>query len=624
MHVSRYSNYISGLNGLRAIAVTSVLIYHLGIDSLPGGFLGVDLFFVISGFLITTLLLEEVDKNGHISLRKFYLRRARRLLPALYLMLLGVFILSATVAQDIANQVVRDFLAVIGYGANWWFIFQSQSYFELVGRGNVLAHMWSLAVEEQFYLIWPTLFIGLIIIARRLSMSLRLVVGATSFLGLLLSTWNMWRIADFYSMPEAIDPTRIYFGTDTHAMSVLMGVLLAALWNPNQTRLVSKKSLLGINLLSLFSVIVCGFVMWNVTEYDASLYRGGFTLYAILFAVLVTISSIANTMLSKFCELKPLVWLGERSYGIYLWHYPIFLVTRPGLDFDSENAWVHAARIAVVLIIADVSYRFVETPIRGGAIGRWWANVKSLQREMGWFRSLIPTSNMARFFVLPVIVSSIMLTSAVHNAASANIGDQILQEAANNANVVVPEGDLSELFPVEATPEPTPSETSGEQKTPFGSVRGRDISWYGDSVSLWASAQIKSKFRGATIDAEKNRSPLTIMNRALADLKAKKLRRVVVLHLGTCGPMQESSLRSTLKALRKQDRVVVINTTARFKFVPANNRLLKRVHKDYPNVVLADWYKFSKGHKDWFVDGLHLSDKGKPIFVKFISQVMFS
>ncbi len=397
---------IGGLDGLRAIAVTAVVIYHLGIEWLPGGFLGVDLFFVISGFLITTLLLTEVGVRGRIDFKGFYLRRARRLLPALVLMLIGTAIVVSTIATDVAEQFLRDLPGAALYVSNWWALGQEQSYFELIGRGNVLAHLWSLAVEEQFYLLWPVMLGGICWVANRRGMSRRRLVLVVALGGAVASTlWMSW-LSVSRGMPIEADPTRVYFGTDTHAMSVLLGAALAAVWRPAHFRTVipagARTAVIGAGVVGL---AMTAWLFVTVTEYTPWLYRGGFLLAAAVFALVIAAATHPGAPVGRLLDVAPLRWVGERSYGIYLWHWPIFLVTRPGVDIPWEGPLVDVGRVALTLGVAALSYRYVEVPIRHGAIGKAIASMRERARTVGPVDAVVPRRR--------VTIATLLVTTAV-------------------------------------------------------------------------------------------------------------------------------------------------------------------------------------------------------------------
>ncbi len=613
---------ILGLDGLRAIAVAAVVVYHLGTGGLPGGFLGVDVFFVISGFLITTLLMKEVSRHGRVRVVRFYARRARRLLPALFAMLAGTAVLVATVARDSIDRFTSDVPAALLYVSNWWYIADDQSYFELIGRGNLLAHLWSLAVEEQFYLIWPgTLaLVCALAVARGRSRRRSLVAVALSLA--LASTVAMAVLSIARDYPLGADPTRVYFGTDTHAMSVLIGAALAGLWRPG----LAPAKLPGGARASLAAIgaallAVLGWFLVNVNEYTPWMYRGGFLVVAVLVAAIIATVTHPASLVGRLLDAPPLRWIGERSYGIYLWHWPIFLVLRPGIDIPWQGAWIEAGRLALVVLVAAASYRYIETPIRHGALGRWWSRV----RERGLTSAAILGGGATRRRSVAVFASAIVLVGVVTvsfslgaptNSALA-LGSVTAMSAEPEPNVVAPV-----VATASAGPDSVPSAPAVEPlpaKPDVSGLAASSVAIYGDSVALWAADVLKSQMPGVTVDAATNRSPANIMGAVAAAHRAGTLRPIVIMHMGTAGPVSAKALRASLDALTDRTRVVLVSSTARFAYVGPSNAVMRDVAKEYSNVVFADWKTKSKAHPEWFEDGLHLSSSGKPAFAEFLA-----
>jgi peptidoglycan/LPS O-acetylase OafA/YrhL/lysophospholipase L1-like esterase len=368
-HSSRLS-YLPGLDGLRALAVIAVLLYHADLPWIPGGFLGVEVFFVISGYLITTLLLVEWRAHGSIDLGRFWLRRARRLLPALFLVLAATLTFAVLFLPDEVAGLRSDALAATGYVTNWYLVISRQSYFEAVGRPSLLRHLWSLAIEAQFYLLWPLLFsIGML---RWRTRCIFVVVLAGAVLSAVLMA------AQFD--PNA-DPSRVYFGTDTRASGLLIGAALAYVWAPGRSG--PRPTRLPLDLIGVGALGALVFLNLRLDEFQPLLYQGGIALVAICTAALIAVVVHPHAhLVSALLGWKPLRWVGLRSYGIYLWHWPIFMLTRPQLDVPIDGVRLLIFRLALTGLLTELSYRFVETPIRAGVVGRSWRAL----REAGDFR----------------------------------------------------------------------------------------------------------------------------------------------------------------------------------------------------------------------------------------------
>jgi peptidoglycan/LPS O-acetylase OafA/YrhL len=359
--------YMPALDGMRAFAVAAVLLYHGQVAWAEGGFLGVDAFFVLSGFLITSLLVTEWTDTGTIALSAFWARRARRLLPALFLVLLGVALYAVLMAgSDELDNVRQDGLATLGYVANWRFIFSGQSYFDQFSLPSPLRHTWSLAIEEQFYLIWPLIVLGV--------MRWRRTLGALAIVTAGLLTASVVTMIVLYH--PGSDPSRVYYGTDTRAQSLLVGALVAlafAAFGPAK----SERTKRGLQIAGAMGA---AFTLWMWTqtyEGSASLYDGGGLLITAI-AVAAVIASVAQPdesgPLASFLSLPALIWVGRISYGLYLWHWPVYLVmteSRTGLS----DPFLLIARLAVTVGLSTASYYLVEQPIRHGAFPGWraWA-----------------------------------------------------------------------------------------------------------------------------------------------------------------------------------------------------------------------------------------------------------
>jgi peptidoglycan/LPS O-acetylase OafA/YrhL len=365
--------YLPGLDGLRAIAVLAVVAYHIGLSWAPGGLLGVGVFFTLSGYIITDLLLGQQARTGSLQLVDFWFRRARRLLPALFVML--VVVVSWVALLDRSQlAALRGMVASAAlYVSNWWLIAQHQSYFSRFGPPSSLGHLWSLAVEEQFYLVWPWLvLLGLRLYRgrRRASESYwGLAAGA-----LILAAASAIEMALLYH--PGYDPTRIYDGTDTRAFALLIGAALAFVWPSRKLRTsMSKASTWCLDAVGVVGLLVIAALIWRTTQYSAFLYQGGLVLLSVATALVVAAVAAPASRVGRVLGVGPLRWIGVRSYGIYLWHYPIIVLTTPANSTDSLGRG--ALQVAASIVVAALSWHFVEEPIRHGALERWWKGVRS-------------------------------------------------------------------------------------------------------------------------------------------------------------------------------------------------------------------------------------------------------
>jgi peptidoglycan/LPS O-acetylase OafA/YrhL/lysophospholipase L1-like esterase len=371
--------YLPGLDGLRALAVASVVAYHLDVGWAQGGLLGVGVFFTLSGYLITDLLLGQVETAGQLQLGDFWLRRARRLLPALFVML-TVVVAWVTLLDKTQLPAIRGAVAAsAGYVSNWWLIAQHSSYFAQFGPPSPLGHLWSLAVEEQFYLVWPwLLWLGLWWWRRRhpgagpgLPARARSRAAAVT---LLLATASAVTMALLYQ--PGYDPTRVYDGTDTRAFALLIGAALAFVWPSRQLRRPpSRVARCSLEAAGAAGLTVFAFLVWHTSQYSAFLYRGGMVLLSFATALMVAAAAVPASRFGRMMGWAPLRWLGVRSYGIYLWHFPIIVLTTP--LYARASLTRGALQVAATVGAAALSWRYIEEPIRRGGLSRWWAQLRS-------------------------------------------------------------------------------------------------------------------------------------------------------------------------------------------------------------------------------------------------------
>ena len=383
--------YEPSLDGIRAFSVIAVMLYHANIAWLPGGFLGVEVFFVVSGFLITSLLIEERESNHRINLKQFWIRRARRLLPAFFVMLCATSVCVAFYATDSAPDFRRDMLPSLGYFSNWWQIFAVDTPYFAASSLPVLRHLWSLAVEEQWYLIWPLLFtvvFGAKWMRPKISGAL-LIAGS----GTIMVTTALRFVEDNETRTNFL-----YLSTFTRSSGLLLGAAVALLWRPwrkTSTRFVLARSMVA-DALAIGSIAVIGYLMATVHVADARLYQGGLAATTIASAVIVAVVMRPNGLLMKrFFSHNLFAEIGRRSYGLYLWHWPIFVVAHARDSIDRL-----AIALAATIIINEFVYQYVEIPTRQGALGNWWRN----RPQLSAMHRRLP------IFVAAVVVASLGIT----------------------------------------------------------------------------------------------------------------------------------------------------------------------------------------------------------------------
>jgi peptidoglycan/LPS O-acetylase OafA/YrhL len=585
---------MAGLDGLRAIAVTAVLLFHADLAFAKGGYLGVDLFFVISGFLITGLLAGEQDAKGRIGLKDFYWRRAKRLLPAALAMIAASVLAAAAFAPDALPRLKGDALASLVYVTNWEMIAQSTSYFEAIGRPPLLQHLWSLAIEEQFYILWaPLMLLALPRLGRR---RLAVVAGA----GALISAAWMAKEANVLGWPGSGDPSRLYFGTDTHGFPLLIGAALGLLWQPSRSRIsanpATQEGIVILGLAALGGLIV---LFWALGEDTGWLYPYGFLLAAGLSAVLIFASTHRSGSFGAALDNRAMRWIGERSYGIYLWHWPVFMLTRPHSDLELGPEATFTLRIGLTLAIAALSYRYVEMPVREGAVERLIEALKARAAGLGREKAAACAA-----VLVAVAVVAILIVAPSHAVVPKDVQAALSTTPAKALKPVI-----------------VPVETAAPGQPPIQTYGGAELTAVGDSVLLGSSPLLKATLTGADVHATMGWQASDVLKQLQALAAAGQMRSVVLVHLGTNGYIGEDQLRGILTLLADRKEVILVNTHVPRRWMEANNALIDRVLPEFPNTVLVNWRDLSDGQPDYFVsDNVHLTDLGQRAFIAAIMR----
>jgi len=573
------STHIPAIDGLRAIAVISVVLYHLGISWIPGGFLGVDLFFVISGYVITRLILDSIESANGLDIKEFYAARVRRLFPGLVVLIIVTSIFTALFAPDAIRRFISDVPFVLTGTNNWYLVALNQDYFQAIGRPPLLQHTWSLAVEFQFYLIWPII---LLLVWRRFGKRVvrRAALAIATFSGTALFLFSLQ--ADNATAGRI---SHIYFGTDTHSLGLFLGSAIAVSWIPrNLTRNISQRAqdfIDGIGVLG-FIGLLCIFLFIDQT--NATLYQIAFPL-AGLFGC-ATIISVVHPA-SRFSPLlsnRVFLWIGQRSYGIYLWHWVIFQITRPGADLTGNLLALNVARVLVVLALADISLRAIEIPIRKGVVQNWFRGMKYRTKIM---------QKRQRIFVASVTAFTVAITGS--SVALAWQRDQsIIVE-------VKPELEL-------------PDTVFSENKTGL---------WVtGDSVILGIRNKLAMQTEIALINARVGRQ-IPELIKAVEEDKSKVGSSSVVLNVGNNNSVSREDMVKLMELLKDQPKVVVVNTSVPRTWRVGNNKIISEVVAGYPNAVLVDWASTAENHPEFFApDGVHLIEAGSDVYVASILEAL--
>ena len=609
--------YITGLDGIRAIAVIMVLAYHLKLALFKSGFLGVTVFFVLSGYLITGILISEVEEEGTIDLKNFWLRRIRRLVPAVMSMAVVIIFVSAVVNRIIFTKGCKDFLAsVLGFN-NWWQIFNKVSYFEAAGVTSPFTHCWSLAIETQFYLIYPLILLGIykLVKSRGEGRAKRglLFAGVTLLLAL-ISVILMIVLFD----PQQ-DASRVYYGTDTRAFSLLFGALLAILW---EYRMVPRRLSASVNMV-LGSVSFAVLLVMTIAINGSSnfWYRGGQFLGTILTVLMVYAVSGRKTWLSRFLSNPVLKWIGDRSYSIYLWHYPIILLISKGIK---ASWWITLIEIVLSVVLAELSYRFIETPIRHGIIGEYLNILRSRPKSRQEKKRQIQVARrslkvMAGTFVLTVSLILCMVFVPKKNALDT------LQKRETKAKET---GKMTEeqLAKQKANGSESDDTICTADLTDDEILEGLNLLLIGDSIAVDVTDDFYEMFPNSVSDTKIGR--ITSLGKQVLDsyIDEKKWEGEGVIFAS----LSNSPINGELEDIREKigKDMPLFLTTVRIPhetFEEESNSKIKKFVEENDHTYLIDWYAASEGHDEYFdADDTHLLPAGAKAYAKCIKEAVLA
>ena len=581
MATARGIRYIPAIDGLRGLAVVAVMLYHLGFTWIPGGFLGVDLFFVISGYVITRLLLDSIARSGGLDLRAFYKARIRRLFPPLIFMIIATSIYIGIWAPETMRRFVSDSpFSLLGV-MNWWLVFRHTDYFDSISRPPLLQHTWSLGVEAQFYLLWPLILLLTVrYLGKRKIPGAALLIAAVSGITLLVVSFKV-------DAASASQISHVYFGTDTHSIGLFLGAALAVSWIPqNLKEDVEKRAqdfIDGIGVVGFIGMIA---TFLFIDETDPTLYKLAFPLAGIFGCAIIT--SIVHPA-SRFAPLlssKIAVWIGERSYSIYLWHWVVFQLTRPAVDIEGSAWALTALRILIVFALADISLRFVELPIRSGLVEYWFKGMKyRTKRVQLRQKSLLGISI---FSILLII--SLVSTHAITNSdrAMATVKQELAQS---------PEISAAEVAPT--------------------SIHGLWVT--GDSVILGIRYELETRSHIELINARVGRQAPELIDVMLHD-KLNVVGSTVIFNLGNNNKLTEAQVAAVFDAAKDQPKIIVVNTAVPRGWRDENNLLIAK-YAELFGAQLIDWNAISMGHPEYFApDGVHLVPAGVRAYVDAISS----
>ncbi|REH78188.1 acyltransferase [Staphylococcus felis] len=572
--------YLPGLDGFRAIAVLAIIMFHLNPLWLPGGFLGVDTFFVISGYLITSLLLSEYTQKNHIDLVQFWLRRVKRLIPAVFFMITIVVIYTILFEPQIFFSVKKDAIAAIFYVSNWWYIFEDVDYFNQFAI-EPFKHLWSLAIEEQFYLFYPLILLICLKVFKKKTTFF--IILAVSLLSLILMIALSFTVVDH-------NYSRLYFGTDTRLQTLLLGSLLAFIWPPfNLSLNIPKKQNIWISLIGLFSIAGLILLFFFINNNDTWLYMGGFYLISVLTLLIIASSVLPSGIFAMVLGNKLFTYIGKRSYSMYLWHYPIIVFLHSHFVNGQIPFYVYIIDIVLILIMTEISYHFIENPIR----------------KHGFKAFSITPKRLMSFVRLSITTVLTLATVLFLLGAFDGIGEAHKEKKKETS-----------FTTHNQTSKSTQESKDNESKSTEAPAEDFDIEkaeplLIGDSVMVDIGDIFHEKVPNATIDGQVGRQLIDVPD--LVDSQYQSFNSKdsdVVLELGTNGDFTKEQLE-TLLARFKKANVYLVNVRVPREYESHVNALMAEAAKKHKNVHLIDWYSASEGHTDYFAyDGIHLEYEG--------------
>lgn len=582
MDDKRGIRHIPAVDGLRAVAVIAVMLYHLGFYWIPGGFLGVDLFFVISGYVITRLLLDSIQRSGGLDLRGFYAGRIRRLLPALVFMIFSTALFVGVWAPEAIKRFLSDLPYVLSGSMNWALVYRHQDYFASIGRPPLLQHTWSLAVESQFYIIWPLI---LLFVLKRFGKKVipAAALGIATFSGAALLLLS-FRLDD----ANAQSVSHVYFGTDAHSIGLFLGAALAVSWVPQNltTNIVQRAQnfIDGIGVVGFLGLISC---FLFIDESNPSLYRLAFPLAGIFGCAIIMSVVHPASRFAPVLTNPVFLWIGKRSYAIYLWHWIIFQVTRPTVDLTGQPWALYALRLLIVFALADISLRWVELPFRNDQVESWFRGMKYRTTKVRVRQQVA---------VLISVIALVIATSLVSVNAIAK-SDRI-QKALETS-----------LSQPETQPDISPSAIPGLWVT-------------GDSVILGIRYELAQTQPIDLINARVGRQAQELIAAIEHDI-SKVPNSPIVLNLGNNNRLAEAEVAKIFELIKNQPQIIVVNTAVPRGWRDENDALIAKYAQKYSQASVVDWRKISEGHPEYFApDGVHLVPEGINAYVSAILTLL--
>ena len=604
------SKYLPSIDSLRALAVLAVIIYHVDVNYLPGGFLGVDLFFVLSGYLISSLIIKEYKKTGSLNLYNFYIRRARRLLPAVYFMITVVLVVMVMFNGVLLKKSHLDAIFGYIYSSNWWYIFHKLDYFDSFGSQSPFKHLWSLAIEEQFYMIFPLLF--LLVNGKKKTKDGSYKLNR-NFLYVILGVILVSLIAHIILF-DINNISRIYFGTDTRAFSLLVGAVGAILYPIDKlnTKITPQENLV-YSVVSLISIAALITIMIYTSEYNTWLYRGGFLLVAILGIIIIISSGKQHTVMAKLLSFKPVVFIGKISYSLYLWHFPVLVLTTPVSEIGKPNIFFVVLRVILTFILAIISYALVETPIRKLGFKNYVSII---------YKKIVKKSKKTKKIVASIAtVVSILFVMGIFGKSVPYISTAFVKEMdSNKESQYVNKGENNQDNKQNQENKDNKENKDKKDDKQNEEKKYSSVIVMGDSLTVDIGEKFQELYPGAVIDGKIGRQLYVAIEEAKNYAQYNSENSAIIFQLGTNGPFTESQIEDLVKVFDKAD-IYFVNIKVPRAWEKTVNTALKEAKEKHSNITIIDWYTVANSGKDLFEpDRVHLNQTGIKEMITLIEK----
>ncbi|WP_028545539.1 acyltransferase family protein [Paenibacillus taiwanensis] len=586
--------YMPGIDGLRAISVLAVIAYHFELKWAQGGFQGVGVFFVLSGYLITDQLLMEWTVNKRILIWNFWMRRFRRLLPAMLNMLILVALWLVVTDPTRFLSLIGNFISSVFYVNNWFLIFHEVSYFESFGPVSPIGHLWSLSIEEQFYVIWPiALLIGIKLAPQRGKLVLSMLV---------LAFVSAITMALMYV--PGTDPSRVYYGTDTRAFAILIGAALAVCWPSwKLNKMISPAARVSLDMIGGLGLLMLLILIHRTNEYEDSLYQHGFLSLSLISAVIIAVLVHPGSLLGKIMGCRPLTWLGKHSYSLYIWHYPVIILMRPEAGNEGLEFTQLLLQLAIIVWLSILSYEFIEEPIRKRNFRAKWHRI----RHHHSFKPMIGLS--------VTLIAFFIAQSWITNASK--VPSEMAQTVSMQNTVQNEDQQMTDLHQPFTNDDQQTSHDDDVMESP---KKGRGITLIGDSLALGVDSYLKALLPDIVVDGKVGRQ-MSDAQEVVNELQSKgQLGDHLIIELGSNGVFNRSKLKSMLDSLQDK-QVYLVTTRVPKSWQNSVNDALKEVAHDYHNVKIIDWYAASENRSELFAqDGVHLNSEGARFYASLLVE----